>query len=211
VYARDGSWFAYITGSRIVKRSSLEAPERVLVATTVREGLQQLALSPNGLTLAGSEQSGAKIWLWDARDGRSLGPPLSGHTRRIPGLAFTSDSKTLASCGWDGQLGFWNVRRRENLAWLRGHNNVFHQVVISPDGGTIATGGDDSTVRLWNLARRQEIGVLQGHGDIVNDLAFSRDGQWLASASNDGTVHLWYAPLWAEIEAGEKGQGTGRQ
>src|SRR5262249_55040672 len=162
------------SGSAIVKRSSLDAPEQVLVPT--RGSLQQLALSPKGRVVAGSEQSGAKIWFWDARDGHSLGPPLSGHTLRIVALAFTPDGKTLASGGWNGQLGFWNVKRGENLAFLRGHNNSFNQVAISPDGGTIATAGDDSSVRLWNVARRQEIAVLQGHGDIVNDLAFSSDG-----------------------------------
>jgi WD40 repeat protein len=203
VYAPDGSWFAYISQSGIVRRSSLEAQERLLVPAMGEERLQQLALSPNGRTLAASEE-GAKIWLWDARDGRSLGRPLTGHSLRIPGLAIRPDGKTLVSSGWDGRLGFWDLKRGRNYVFLGGHNNSFNQLAISPDGGTAATCGDDSTVRLWNVARRQEIAVLQGHEDIVNDLAFSSDGQWLASASNDRTVRFWHAPRLAEIEAAKK-------
>ena len=197
IFATNGSWLAYIGNKGIIKRESLEAPEQVLVPG--RGDLQQLALSPDGRVVAGSEQSGAKIWLWDARDGHSLGPPLSGHTLRIVALAFTPDGRTLVSCGWDGRLGIWDVGGRKNLAFLRGHNNSFNQAVLSPDGSTIATGGDDSLVRLWNVARRQEIAVLQGHADNVNSLAFSQDGQWLASASDDGTIRLWRAPSFEEI------------
>src|SRR5262249_40650170 len=160
VFATNGSWLAYIGNKGIIKRESLDAPEQVLVPGGTN--LQQLALSPDGRIVASSEWSGAKIWFWDARDGHSLGRPLSGHTLRIVALAFTPDSRTLVSCGWDGQLGIWDVRGRTNLAFLRGHNNSFNQAVLSPDGSTIATGGDDSLVRLWNVARRQEIAVLQG-------------------------------------------------
>jgi WD40 repeat protein len=197
VFASHGTWLAYIDRKGIIKRESLEAPEQVLVPG--RGDLQQLALSPDDRIVAGSEQVGAKIWLWDARDGHLLRPALSGHTGRIVALGFTPDSRTLVSCDWEGQLGIWDVKSGDNLAFLRGHNNAFNWAVLSPDGGTIATGGDDSVVRLWNVARRQEIAVLQGHADNVNSLAFSPDGQWLASASDDGTIRLWRAPSVEEI------------
>jgi WD40 repeat protein len=198
VYAPDGSWLAYLTERGVIKRTSLNAPEKVLVPH--RGNLQQLAVSPDGRTLVGCEQFGAKIFFWDTRDGHQLGPPLSGHTLRIIGLSVCADGKTLVSAGWDGRLGIWDMSHRQNRAFLRGHNNCFNQAVVSPDGGTIATCGDDSAVRLWNVACRQEIAVLEGHSDLLNDVAFSADGRWLASASNDGTVRLWHAPLMPEIE-----------
>jgi WD40 repeat protein len=197
VFASHDTWVAYIGQKGIIKRQSLEAHEQVLVPG--RGDLQQLALSPDDRIVAGSEQAGAKIWLWDARDGHLLRPPLSGHTERIVALNFTPDGRTLVSCGWDGRLVIWDVKSGANLTVLRGHNNSFFQLVLSPDGSTIATGGDDSVVRLWNVARRQEVAVLQGHADNVNSLAFSQDGQWLASASDDGTIRLWRAPSFEEI------------
>jgi WD40 repeat protein/predicted Ser/Thr protein kinase len=199
VYAPGGRWLAYIRDSDIMKRDSLDSPEQLLIS---RAGdLQQLAVSPDGRTLASSEEFGANIRLWDPRDGHSLGPPLSGHTSRIVSICFAPDSKTLVSAGWDGRLGFWDAKAGKNLAFLRGHNNYFNWAALSPDGGTVATCGDDTTVRLWNVARRQEIAVLQGHTDVINDLAFSADGQWLASASNDGTVRLWPAPRVGKLAA----------
>jgi WD40 repeat protein len=191
VYAADGTWLAYINHGSIVKRTSLDTPEIPLV--TNQDGLQDLAISPDGHTLASSTECGP-IRLWDARTGRPQGKPLLGHTQRVVSLAFSTDGKTLVSAGWDGQLRISDVVHQRNLAVLRGHNNSLNRVVVCPDGGTIASCGDDDAVRLWNVDLRQEIAILHGHTDTVTDLAFSQDGQWLASASNDGTVHLWHAP-----------------
>jgi WD40 repeat protein len=203
VYAADGSWLAYISGRTIVKRASLSAPERRLAVAN--DSLQDLALSPDGLTLASSTEYGS-ISLWDARTGRRRELPPSGHTLRVVSLSFSTDGKTLVSAGWDGLLGIWDVGHGRNLATLRGHNNLFNRAAFSLGGGTIASCGDDEAVRLWNVALRQEIAVLHGHTDTVNDLAFSHDGEWLASASNDGTVRLWHAPPWDKAIAARVSQ-----
>jgi WD40 repeat protein len=190
VYAADNSWLAYVhNDTNIVKRASLTAPEVVIG----RADLRQLALSPNGKILVTSSVSGA-IEFRDPSDGHPLGPPLTNHALSVVAMAFTPDSKTLVTAGWDGHLGIWDVERRQLRAFPRGHNNQFNWATISPDGGTIASGGEDSFLRLWNVARAQEIAVLQGHTDSINCVAFSPDGQWLASASDDGTVRLWHAP-----------------
>jgi WD40 repeat protein len=200
VYTPKGQ-LLYLDKRGIIQRSSLDSPEKVIVAG--KGDLQELALSQDGHTLAGSEQYGARIWRWDLRDGRSLGPPLEGHTSRIPALEFARDGRTLVSAGWDGRLGFWDVPRGQRLGFLRGHNGEIRSAVLSPDGRTVATGGDDSTVRLWNLARREEIAVLRGHTATVNSVAFSKDGRWLASASDDGTVRFWDASSPSDLKAGK--------
>jgi WD40 repeat protein len=203
VYAPDGSWMVYMAHEKIIKRVALERAENVLVTNV--PGLQELALSPNGRTLAGSSEYG-DIWLWDVHTGRQLSGPLPGHTLRVVSLAFLPDGKKLASAAWDGLLGIWDIGLGQSLemargpkaAPLRGHNNEMNRVVVCPGGGTLATCGDDNTVRLWNAALRQEIAVLHAHTDVVTDLAFSKDGEWLASSSDDGTVHLWHAPRGAK-------------
>jgi WD40 repeat protein len=202
VYAARGEWMGYIGKQGIIRRASVDLLERVLIAG---HDFQQLALSPDGRTLASSTFYGG-ISLWDARDGSRL-KDLPGHTLRVPSLAFAVDGKTLVSAGWDGRLGIWDMTGKRASRFLRGHNNAFGCAALSPDGGTIATGGDDSTVRLWNVARREEITVLHGHGDNVNGVDFSRDGRWLVSASDDGTVRFWEAPRIEEIEAAEKAGG----
>jgi WD40 repeat protein len=199
VYAPYGT-LLYLDKRGIVQRSSLDSPEKVIVAG--KGDLQELALSPDGYTLVGSEPYGALIWRWDLRNGRSLGALPAFHTARIPSLEFSLDGRTLVSAGWDGRLGFWDVSRGQLLRRWRGHDNEITTSALSPDGSTVATGGGDSTVRLWNLARREEIAVLRGHTATVNSVAFSKDGRWLASASDDGTVRFWDAPSFSELEVG---------
>jgi WD40 repeat protein/predicted Ser/Thr protein kinase len=198
IYAPDGSWMAYMKGESIIKRVSLDRPEKVLVTNV--PGLQDLALSPDLRTLASSTEFG-DICLWDAESGQRLSEPISGHTLRVVSLAFLPDGTKLVSAAWDGLLGIWGigisrtleVTRGPNATPLRGHNNAMNRVVVCPEDGTVATCGDDNTVRLWNASLRQEIAVLHAHTDTVTDLAFSHDGEWLASSSIDGTVHLWHA------------------
>jgi WD40 repeat protein len=199
VFAPNGT-LLYLDKRGIIQRSSLDSSEKVVVAG--KGDLQELALSPDGHTLAGSEPYGARIWRWDLRDGRSLGQPLVGHTARIPSIEFSRDGQILVSAGWDGRLAFWDVARSQPLRLRRAHNGEITTAVLSPDGTTVATGGGDSSVRLWNLARREEIAVLRGHTATVNSVAFSKDGRWLASASDDGTVRFWDASLQSDFKVG---------
>jgi WD40 repeat protein len=194
----DSRWLVYFENGQIVRRNSFTSPPSPLAAA---HNLTALALSPGGRMLASS--SGSIAWgiqLWDARDGRRLGPPLMGHEAWVSCLAFSPDGRTLVSAGWDdGWLRIWDVEQRRPRARLRGHNGSVYKLAFSPDGATLASCGSDETVRLWNVARLQEVAVLSGHRGPVNGVAFSPDGRWLASASSDGTLRLWHAPSFEEI------------
>jgi WD40 repeat protein len=197
-FSPDGRTVIYASANKIVRRGSPAAPE--IGESTIGERTRKIirfALSPDGGTVAASseEDGGVTIHLWDTAASRWLGP-LSGHVGRVRRLAFSPDGKTLASPGWDGQLGLWDVRERRNLAMLRGHNGGINGAAFSPDGRTLATCGDDA-VRLWNVASRQQVTVLRTYA-MMDDIAFSPDGQWLAAAANDGTIRLWHAPSASE-------------
>jgi WD40 repeat protein len=197
-WAPNGRSLVYLE-ERGIYRSGFPALSASLLVK-VRD-VEALALSRDGRLLAGAgEGTDWSIQLWDARDGRRLGPALAGHEGWVSCLAFSPDCQMLASAGWDdGWLGIWDVTGRRRRAMLRGSNGSVYAVAFSPDGATLATCGSDETVRLWNVARLQEIAALRGHRGPVSGVAFSPDGRWLASASSDGTIRLWRAPSFEEI------------
>jgi len=199
-YSQDGSALVYAlrNPNRVVRRH-LATGQEVRIGDQA-DGVRDLALSPDGKTVATSADSGGIITFWDAL-GQSPPVTVTNHTQRVWMVAFSPDGQTLASASWDGKLGLWNVKERRNLALLRGHKGEMSSVAFSPDGRTVATSSEDKTVRLWNLETRREIAVLRHPGNVY-PLVFSPNGQWLVTGC-EGTIRFWHAPTFEEIAAAQ--------
>jgi WD40 repeat protein len=118
---------------------------------------------------------------------------------RYYGLAFSPDSKTLATGVWardpllpDGGVILWDVATGKRIAALKGHQYV-RAVAFSPNGKLLASGGDD--IRIWDVATGKVVGTIEGHRGSVEALAFSPDGKLLASGASfknfEATLGLW--------------------
>ncbi|MBI1917258.1 MAG: hypothetical protein HYS12_21370 [Planctomycetes bacterium] len=108
-------------------------------------------------------------------------------------LAFSPDSKRLATGAYFGVVKLWDVRTGQDQATIQegqGANYPFRSLGFSPDGSILATGGWDGTVKLWDPATKQLRGSLRGHTALIWSMAFFPDSKTLVTASEDGTVKL---------------------
>jgi WD40 repeat protein len=109
----------------------------------------------------------------------------------VRGVAFSPDSKTLASASSDWIIRLWDIATGAHQQTIESPG-VLSCVAFSPDGKTLASNSYDN-VRLWDAATGAHQQKLKGHSSQVTAVAFSPDGRTLASASEDRTVRLWDA------------------
>jgi len=200
----DGHSVMYACGNRILRRDATAAEQMPELVVSEEPGeIIAMSVSPDGRTVATTSKAdqGFSIHLWDVAARRSLGT-LGGHSNRVHRLMFSTVGQTLASAGWDGNVGVWDVRGRLNQGMMQGHSDEVYGVAFSPDGRTLASSGTDA-VRLWHIATSRQVAVLET-GGALQCVAFSPDGHWLAGAGGDGTVRLWRAPLLQELEPDQR-------
>ena len=167
-------------------------------------GTVVMTLSPDATRLAATSSDGHEIYpirLWNTNT-KELLFTLEGHTQWIPTLAFSPDSKTLASGDISNTIRLWDMDTRTPRATFKISEGGFHTLTLSPNGKLLASGSNDGRVRLWDATVKKQAGwstfgkyvptlTLRGHKNRVSALAFSPDGKTLITGSHDGSIRAW--------------------
>lgn len=135
--------------------------------------------------LAAGAMNGA-VRLLDPNTGKVLGQ--AGHAKRVWALAFSSDSRTLATGSHDGVV---KPRIDGQPARDLDEGPEVWSVAFSPTAPLLAVGSHDGVIRLWNPNTGRVLGRPSLHKGPVVSLAFSLDGHYLASGSWDHRAVLW--------------------
>ena len=148
VFSPDGNRLAIGEDYGHVQVLDLRTGTVVPFQTQSGEGVTALVFSADAPLLAAG--LGSAVRLWDANSGESRGQ-LTNHTEWVRGLAFTPDSRQLASASGDGTIRIWSVADRAELRCLRSsRDGGLTALAMLSDGRTLVTGGDGGSVCLWN-------------------------------------------------------------
>ncbi len=213
-FAEDGKTFVYghqiqgeislwdpVRGSLgdVFKKKQLTAFERFLSELfggnpnerLIKKGIQAIALSPNGKTVASAHDDNI-VRLWDTAS-KTERVSLKGHTEMINVITFSVDNTMLASGGEDRTILLWDVRKGRRRASLTGHQDRINTLAFSPvDNRLLASGSSDGTVRFWNTKTGKERSIFTaGHPKSVKTVAFNAENALLYSAVSNGTIQIW--------------------
>jgi WD40 repeat protein len=126
-----------------------------------------------------------------------------GHSAEVWNVAFSPDSRKLATACGDGFARIYEVPGGRLLTQTAVQEKNIWRVRFSPDGKFLATASGDSassSVKIWNSETGAEVRALVGHTARVRAIDFSPDGKTIATGSQDGTVRIWNTETGAELK-----------
>ncbi|KAF9126089.1 hypothetical protein BGW39_006873 [Mortierella sp. 14UC] len=176
---------ANLTGARMENACFGELPYLRLLT-----GVNACAYSPDDKLFAIGFNGGALCLL--RTDSWERVGDLAGHDWTVTSLAFSPNSRQLASASDDKLIKLWDVTTGVLQGELKEQSETVSSIVYSPEGHQLAAACHDSFVRLYDLATFNVTLVLKGHKGAVMSAAFSPSGDLIASASHDGTVRSWH-------------------
>lgn len=197
----SGQLLGAVFGNTGMSMTAIDSPA-VPLLEELGPGSWQLRFSASGSwAIAGRSESGFQ--LYDARDGRQIGP-LLGIGSNL--LAFSNDENVVVTHSADAGIRFWEMP----TATLAVAAEAEHQRIWSPSGETVvaalpgavrlAVGDREGSVHLLDasdisgelLRESSEVSFL-GHSAPIRGLTVSPDGALIASFAADNSIRLWDA------------------
>jgi serine/threonine protein kinase/WD40 repeat protein len=116
-----------------------------------------MALSPDGKTIALSQSSGAVV-LVDTAHGSVRSQLIIDESKdsQVTALVFSPDCRELAAGTKQGIVRLWQIDSNRTsstpLVRLPGHRGAVISIAFDAAGSRLASAGDDKTVDVWDLA-----------------------------------------------------------
>ena len=150
-------------------------------------GVEVLAWSPDGATVATGSYSGA-IRVWSLENGM-LKFESGTDMGQIGDIEFVDD-RVLSAVGTSGQLLVLDVEAGQEVCHLATHGLTQGVLDVSSDGKTLGLGSGDGSIKLLDVQALRKPTVFW-HDTAVRHVAFMKNGSRLLTADSRGAIANW--------------------
>ncbi len=162
------------------------------IARLGKGGINIMRFSPDGTELAVGTDVG--VWLYDVPDGKETAL-FTGHTGHVNALAFSSDSKMLASAGVEIPfIQVWDLDTGNLLSTPTLTERVMFIKALAFSGTTLISLDRTGQIEYWNASTGKKLlnlGTELWKLDAYNAISFADDQNIFATGHNDGKIYLW--------------------
>ena len=149
------------------------------------------AFAPNGVHVASGSKDRRAV-VYEMTSGKIV--QKFEQNNAVLGVAFSSDSKYLFTCG-DSDVYVWDISTGKKAKAFEGKGSyLVNSMSLSADGRRLLTGGEDKMLRLWDTATGKEIVSYPGHTMAILAVGISDDGRRALSGQQDGLIRYWGLP-----------------
>ena len=170
----------------------------------IADRVTALAFDPSGKHLAigsGLPSRSGRLAIVNIADGQLVAMPTAIqapagngdadlHSDTILGLAYSPDSKWLASCGADKMTKLIDVASNTVVKVLEGHTHHVLSLAWQEDSYRLATASADASVKVWDIERGEAIQTIAGFGTEVTALTFVGMSNQIFTSTINNTARL---------------------
>ena len=162
------------------------------IARLGKGGINIMRFSPDGLHLAVGTDVG--VWLYDVPDGKETAL-FTEHIGQVNALAFSSDSRMLASAGVEIPfIQVWDLDTGNILSTPTLTERVMFIKALAFSGTTLISLDRTGQIEYWNASTGKKLlnlGTELWKLDAYNAISFAEDQNIFATGHNDGKIYLW--------------------
>ncbi|XP_075092098.1 uncharacterized protein LOC107812411 [Nicotiana tabacum] len=145
--------------------------------------------SPTDATLVATGGGDNRGFMWRIGQG-DFAFELEGHENSVSSLAFSTDSRLLASGSFELNIRVWDITSGSSKGTLEGPGGGIEWVRWHPRAHVLA-GSEDSSVWMWNADNMAFMNMFLGHRGSVTCGGFTPDGKLICTGSDDATLRIW--------------------
>jgi len=178
--------------------------EKKQVEPVFKFGLNQecddVKFSHNRKWIAAAGKCGGNIFIYvrEVNSTTSSVPPTTiqlmeqderGYSVDFVRLAFSPDSYTVATGGPRTCVYLWNLKTKQRVLTMRGHEHVVTSVAFSADGRYIISSDIEGSIRVWDKETGACLKVVRDCASIASMMYYPE--QSLLLTTDGKTLRLW--------------------
>lgn len=209
----DGTWLVAARPNKTLVLYDTSSGEELHTLTGHGSYAFDVAVSPDGKTIASAGCYDKTARIWDAATGTER-VVLTGHGRAVRAVAVSPDGKYVVTGSDDNTLKLWATAtgaliRTYGVAAAapdpagrrRPPPLTMSDVAFGPEGAWIVSLKRDGELKVWSTTSGEVLWTQAAHERWGSSIAVSPDGKWIASGGGNGVLKIWDAASGEECDS----------